>query len=225
VQVLELTDETGDERLRALALLMLGASTPYETARDEAEAALVESVALSRKLGFAIGLDMALAQLVIIRMRDGQIDEAIAMHEECLEIGRRLRSKPMTAFALVQLAFDHLFKGELETTRRHLVGCANVCRDLEREGNRETSAYCLEGFALVANAQGKPELAARLGAAAEAIRDVISAPVWALFGSAKGQFVEILRQELGDEPYEAAVAAGREMSTEDALGMGVGETA
>jgi predicted ATPase len=224
-QVLEFTDKTGDERLRALALLMLGASTPYETARDEAEAALVESVSLSRRLGFAIGLDMALAQLGIIRMRDGQLDEAIAMHEECLDLGRGLKSKPMTAFALVELAFDHLMKGELESARGYLVECAEVCRGLEREGNRETSAYCLEGFALVANARGNPELAARLGGASEGIRDVISAPVWALFGSMKGQFVEILRKELGDEAYEVAVTAGREMSTEDALAMGIGETA
>jgi predicted ATPase len=224
-QVLELTGETGDERLRALALLMLGASTPYETAKEEAEAALVESVELSRRLGFSIALDMGLAQLGIIRMRDGDLEEAIAMHLECVELGKRLRSRPMVAYAHAELAFDYVFKGELETARDHLIECSEYCRALEREGNREAPAYCLEGLAAVARAQGDPELAAKMGGASRAIRDVISTPVWALFTSLADQFVENLEEKLGPERLDELMAEGARMGTEDALSLGIAGTA
>ena len=221
-QVLELTD---DERLRALALLMLGGSNTYEEGRDEAEAALTECVQLSRKLGFLFGLDLGLAQLGIIRLRDGRVDEAIEMHAECLEIARSLNAPTMTAFALGQLAFGYFAKGDLDRAHQFLVECAEHCRVLERAGTREASALCLEALAALAGARGSPELAAKLVGGSQAIREVIAIPIWALFASLAERFMAGLREQLGPERYEALAAEGAAMSTEDALAMGIEGTA
>jgi predicted ATPase len=224
-QVLELTDETGDKRLRALALVMLGGSIPYETGRDEADSALTESVELSREAGFLLGLDLALAQLGILRMREGRLDEAVAIHTECLGICRQLNAETLTAYALGELSLDHLFKGDLETSREYLVELAECCRTLERQGHRENSAYCLEGLAALARAQGKAELAARLGGASLAVREVISTPVWALFADLFETLTASLRQELGPEVNDALVAEGAAMTALDAISLGIAETA
>ena len=217
-QVLKLTD---DERLRALALLMVGGSYTYEEGRDEAEAALTECIELSRKLGFLLGLDLGLAQLGVIRLRDGRFDEAIERYEECLQIGRSLNGPTMTAFALGQLGFAHLAKGDLAAAQRYLAECAEYCRLLERAGVREASAVCLEALAALAGARDKPELAAKLVGASQAIREVIAIPVWPLFAPLAEQFVASLNEQLGTERYEALATEGAALSTEDALSVGL----
>ena len=224
-RALELTGETGDERLRALALIMLGAASPYTTARDEAEAALQEAVELCRRLGFLAALDMSLAQLGIIRMRDGRLTEAIAMHEETLRIGRDLGAQAGTSFALSLLSFDHLLNGEPEVARAYLVECVDYCRALEQLGHREASAYCLEGFSGLARAHGNEVLAAKLLGASDAIREVISVPIRALMEDLAQEYRRTLRESLGDQPYEAATAEGAAMTTDDALSLGLTETA
>ncbi len=111
--------------------------------------------------------------------------------------------------------------GEVEIAREYLVESAACCRRLERVGNREATTYCLEGFAGVALAQGQAELAARLAGGAQAIRDVISTPVWALLAPFKEEFLESLRDQLGDESFEAETAAGAEIAWERLLDLGV----
>lgn len=224
-RALELTAETEDQHLRALALIMYGAASPYATARDAAEEALQEAVELSRTIDFKVALNMALAQLGIIRMRDGRLAEAIEMHEETLRLGRELGAQAGTAFALAQLTFDHLLNGDPEVARGYLVECVDYCHALERLGHREASAYCLEGFSALARSQGNELLAARLLGASDAIREVISVPIRVLMEDLAQDYRRTLRESLGDGPFDAAVAEGAAMGTQDALAMGVAETA
>jgi hypothetical protein len=211
--------------MRALCLIMLGAASSYTTEGEEAEAVLTEAVGLSRRLGFSIGLNMGLAQLGIIRMREGRLDEAIAMHEETLAIGRQLGGQAATAFALSQLSFDHLLKGEPEVARAYLVECVDHCRVLERLGHREASAYCLEGLSGLARAQGKEVLAAQLLGGSDAIRELISVPIRALMEDLAQEYRRTLRESLGDEAYAAATGEGAALSTGDALELGLTGTA
>ncbi len=224
-KALELTVKTGDQRLRALALIMMGAACPYTTARDEAEAALQEAVELSRTLDFPIALNLSLAQLGIIRMRDGRLDEAIAMHEETLRIGRATGAEAGTAFALSQLSFDHLLNGEPEIARAYLIECVDYCRALEQIGHREASAYCLEGFSALARTQGNELVAAKLLGASDAIREGISVPIRALIGDLAEEYRRTLREKMGDRAYEDATGQGAAMSAEDVLALGISETA
>src|SRR5262249_3302921 len=190
-----------------------------------AEAALQEAVELARELDFQVPLNMALAQLGIIRMRDGRLTEAIEMHEETLRIGRDLGAQAGTAFALSQLSFDHLLNGEPDLARDRLVECVEYCRALELLGHREASAYCLEGFSGLARAQGNEVLAARLLGASDAIREVISVPIRALMEDLARDYRRTLRGSLGDQAYDAATAEGAAMKIGDALALGLAETA
>jgi tetratricopeptide (TPR) repeat protein len=224
-RALELTDQTENERLRVLVLIMLGAASPYTTARDEAEEALQEAIELARGLDFKIPLNMALGQLGIIRMRDGRLDEAIAMHEETLRIGRDLGAQAGTAFALSQLCFDHLLNGQPEIARARLVECVEYCRALERVGHREASAYCLEGFSALARVQGNELFAAKMLGASDAIREVISVPIRALIVDLAEEYRRTLRESIGDVAFEAATAEGAALETGDALELGLAGTA
>jgi predicted ATPase len=224
-RALVLTEETGDHHLRALCLIMLGAASPYLTAREEAETVLTEAVEVSRGLGFSIALNMALAQLGIIRMREGRLDEAIAMHDETLAIGRQLGGQAATAFALSQLSFDHLLNGEPDVARAYLVECVEHCRTLEELGHREASAYCLEGLSGLARTQGNEVLAAQLLGGSDAIRELISVPIRALMEDLAQEYRRSLRESLGDEAYEAATGEGAALGTGEALELGLTGTA
>src|SRR5262249_57711553 len=120
---------------------------------------------------------------------------------------------------------DHLLNGEPDLARDRLVECVDYCRALEQLGHREASAYCLEGFSGLARAQGNEVLAAKLLGASNAIRDLISVPIPALMDDLPHDYRRTLRESLGDQLYEDAIAEGAAMSTDDALSLGIAETA
>ena len=74
----------------------------------------------------------------------------------------------------------------------------------------------LEGFAALAAARGRPERAARLHAASDALRERIVVPL----PPAEREKVEgeraVLRAALGDEAFDSAWTAGRALTWEQA---------
>jgi hypothetical protein len=101
-------------------------------------------------------------------------------------------------------------------------------------GDREGIAICLEGAARVAGAQGQPEQAVRLWAAAAHLREgAASQTPWSLADvfrwrprttfTAKGEReIDAVRAALGEEAF---AAAGRAMSVEQAIACALGEEA
>jgi hypothetical protein len=75
-------------------------------------------------------------------------------------------------------------------------------------------AACLDGFATLAASDGRPERAARLFGAAEALRTTGDEP------SDRAQYeshVAAVRAALGEERFAASWAAGRALPTEEAI--------
>ena len=64
--------------------------------------------------------------------------------------------------------------------------------------------------------RGSYDVAARLFSASEAVRDTVEAPV-AMFASAQyEQALRAVREHLGDAAFDAAWAAGRELTSHEA---------
>jgi hypothetical protein len=86
-------------------------------------------------------------------------------------------------------------------------------------------AYSLEGIAAVACAQGEPARAARLCAAAAALRDAIGAPLPPLDRAAHDRTVDAARAALGGDTFAVAWAAGRVLPLEQAIAEAVPDAA
>jgi hypothetical protein len=76
---------------------------------------------------------------------------------------------------------------------------------------------CLESIAVVAHAKEEPERAAQILAAAEAMRQALDAPHWAIDQTQHDRQVATLRAALGDGAFGTASASGRAMRLEEAL--------
>jgi non-specific serine/threonine protein kinase len=85
------------------------------------------------------------------------------------------------------------------------------------QGDRHMVAWCLDGLAGVAVAEGQPVRAARLFGAAEALREAIGAPMSAATRAAFERHVAAARAAAGEAAFAAAWAEGRTMTPEQAL--------
>ena len=90
----------------------------------------------------------------------------------------------------------------------------------EQVTDRANVAYCLEGLAAVAGAQGEAERSARLLGAAEGLLEVLGAPVYTYYKpdpSLYERTVSATRSRLGDVSFEEAREQGRNMGFEQAV--------
>lgn len=100
---------------------------------------------------------------------------------------------------------------EAETVYRQSI------RGWQRTGNRGAVANQLESFASVALARGQGDRAARLFGAAAALREVAAAEMTSLERVAYDAEIERLRATLDEDAFESAWAAGRSMTTDEAV--------
>ena len=84
-------------------------------------------------------------------------------------------------------------------------------------GSREGVARSLVGLASVALAQARPEHAARLFGAAEAMRDLVNAPLPPADRVDYERQLAALQKELDETTFAAAWAEGRAMTLEQAI--------
>jgi tetratricopeptide (TPR) repeat protein len=136
---------------------------------DDARAATIhaEAVALFRSTGQRRGFGHLYNELGGIARVRGDLERARRLHQEALGILRELIgwSVPHT---LAQLACAEARLGDLDAAEAHLAEAAGLLQAVPQPG---TAASALLGSALVAIGRDRPEDAARLLAAAEAVRE------------------------------------------------------
>jgi hypothetical protein len=208
---------TGQDRLLAQALFSLALTRPLPDGEEpsaDLRGMLEESVRLFRQAGDDWGVALALIPLGDLALLSGDVAGAQAMHEEVLRHATGIGDDHMIAQAHDQLALDALLAFDLDTARAELGRAAGLHRTLH---DRESTAYCLEGFASLALATQQPELAARLMGAAEHARHLVGVAVW--------PFVRPLRQRLegfvraSTARFDAAFAEGAALGPEEALDL------
>ncbi len=90
-------------------------------------------------------------------------------------------------------------------------------------GNRGAVANQVECFALLALARGGPARAARLLAAATAIREQAAAPMLPFERIEYEAAIGTLRAHLGPDAFDAEWHAGRKLSLDDAVALALAE--
>jgi predicted ATPase len=190
---------------------------------DDARAAALhaEAAALLRRTGQRRGFaHLDNEQGGIARVR-GDLERARRLHQEALGIVRELLgwSVPHT---LAQLGCAEARLGDLDAAEAHLREAAGLLRTIPQPA---TAAVVLVGAALVALGRGRPERAARLLAAADAIRDHAGMTP---FGAERVE-ADLARREAQDrldpDAFRSAQAAGRELGAEQALRLALDPSA
>jgi tetratricopeptide (TPR) repeat protein len=184
----------------------------YESASAYGQA----SLAAMRELGDTYGIALGCLHQGNTLLALGDVDGAQAHLEEAIAIHRREHATEPLSAPLNVLGKVLLTRGDLAGAR----ACSSEALRLRLEaGDKRGIAVSLKTLATIDHAGQKSERAARLLGAGEAIRERIRAPLPPNAQAEHEQFVASVRAALGDPPFQTAVAAGRELTLEQAVAL------
>ncbi|GAA3551716.1 BTAD domain-containing putative transcriptional regulator [Microlunatus spumicola] len=218
--LLDRTDPPAPPRLHAFALAGLGL-TRVGAPIEERRALLAESVATLRALGDGWGLAFSLSVAGQLALQAGEPATATAMHTEALAVARSINQDHLQAQLLDLLGLDAMTQGDLVGARRTFVDAADLHRRL---ADAEGSANCLDGFAAVALAQGRPDVAARLIGASAHARELAGVSVWPGLQALAAALAHGVRSALGDDGDRQGRSWGASLPVTQALAYAVQAT-
>ena len=133
---------------------------------------------------------------------------------EVRELADRFGYDWLAAWSRSQLGALDLASGQLDEARALLDDGLRL--SLTTHDSRNVSLVLIE-FARLALAAGDPERAARLTAAADGLRERTGLRPWPMLRPREDELRAQIRQALGPERFEQAVAAGAELSQREAI--------
>jgi len=119
-----------------------------------------------------------------------------------------------TIWAHQSLGETMLAQGKTSLAAAHFTEALESCHDL---GETEGEAWCLAGLAGVAAINEEPERAAWLWGAAEALREKIGVREAPASRATHERLKSEVRQQLGDEVFNAKWAEGQAASEDEAI--------
>lgn len=182
----------------------------YSTARRYYD----EGLLLFREAGDIGGIELALNRLGDVARCEGDYEEAGRLYAESLAVYQDTGDKDEIASILHNL-------GYVAQQQRDLGRAADLFREglalqVEME-NQAGIAECLTGIASVLVLQGRAADGARLFGAAEVLREKSQAVLWPANRIEYDGSMAALRREMDEASITAAWAAGRALSTEQAV--------
>jgi tetratricopeptide (TPR) repeat protein len=181
---------------------------------DRAEALYEEALAAARASGHVFQVAAMTLSLADVKRYQGEYDRAEALCLEAVEGLRALGALASVPTGLHLLGAIHRLRGE--QARAGEIFRESVSMRAET-GNWRYVPNTFEELAALAAETGRAERAARLLGAAEALREAHGTPLapadWLAVDSATAP----ARETLGDEAFEAARAAGRALTLDEAV--------
>ncbi|MBV9327271.1 MAG: tetratricopeptide repeat protein [Chloroflexi bacterium] len=219
-QSLSLSHELDDAAGAAEAVAWLGTLEWRRGRYDEAAALLEKSVAAQRALGNARGTALALLSLGVTVAYVRELERARALLEESLALYRQLEDVRFVAMALTMLGTVLTVSGDVkegaQVVAEGLLGHRTI-------GNITFLHHGLAVLAIAAIAQDRPVRAARLAGASDALRESIGDTLVPLNRDLWDKLMADIAEQLSEDDFEAALAAGYALSADEALDEALAE--
>jgi predicted ATPase len=208
----------------AFSLVWLGTTTRTGGDPRRALALHAESLVRARELDDPWLLASALDGLADLRLALGQAEAAVPLYEEANQLFRRVGDRHALAWGVSSLAFALLRLGE----HRRAQALFEETLALGREYHNPTLALLyLTGMAGIATLRAQelpPEKrmearlrAARVFGAVDNLRRELRAAMWQAFRTTSEELLAAARSDVDAAAWDAAFAAGGEMSLERAI--------
>jgi tetratricopeptide (TPR) repeat protein len=215
-EALRLHRELGNTEGIAYALGDLGRVAASQRDLGRATALHEEALGMWRALGHRAGSGFSLNMLGSVAYQQGEYERATRLHEEALTMFRDLGYKNFIAHSLNYLGSVAHAQGDLGRAATLLEESLLVSREV---AGRWLQSLSLESLAWVAIAHAQPQRAARLGGAAEALREASGAILVPEQWAGHDQAVEAMRTALGEDGFAVAWAAGLTLSLDEAVAL------
>lgn len=214
-ECVELSSSVGNKRMQALGLNILGTVSLNRADATQARANFEEGLALAREIEYGRMEGLFLINIGCALALAGDYAAARVSCEQGLDIeGRETRTDPamFSRLALGDLCYR---MGDLDTAHSYILESLSIASDF---GHRFAVALGLDGLAAVVLEMHEPELAARLGGAAESIAESVGGRPDILSQRLHDDYVAKLGQALEADVLEREWKAGRSWSLEAAVG-------
>ena len=206
--------ELGDRDQQARELNSLGITHRWLGHLDTARSMLEESAAIAREIGSDYRLAGALTNLGQAESEAGNLDRAAQVLQEALALDRKQGDTwgvvlDQQSLAVVSLRAGRIAEAnEMVSATFHYVATA---------GDTATLVSAVEQSACIAAELGDGMRAARLAGDAEAIRDTAGTPITQPDAAFLERFLAPARATIDREAWDAALAAGRALTQEQAI--------
>ncbi len=222
-QSLALARESGDKRQIARGLLALGIVAASEGDVARGRAYDEEALVVSREIGDKVWTACALNNLGFQMLQQEDVTAAQPFLEEAVTLIREVGNREMIGTFQHSLALAVLAQGDSARAAALLKDSLLLFREM---GSKGGFTFCLEGMAEVAVARKQDPVgalrAARLLAAAWALREAIDDRHQPTERSAYVRVVATVRAELDEATWEQAWAEGQSMTIEQAVEYALG---
>jgi predicted ATPase/DNA-binding CsgD family transcriptional regulator len=194
----------------------LGLVAYHEGDYAEAEAVLLDSLQRYRRHGLKDRVAGALNALGDLARLAGDLERAAGSYEESLELWRELRGTPGIASALHKLGQVSRCTGDLTRARARVLESLELQREL---GNRQGIGECLAVLGGIAADAGAAGRAAQILASQAALLASIGVPLAPADQTVLTHDLEVMRNRLGTQAWDAAWAAGSVLTPEQAIAL------
>jgi DNA-binding CsgD family transcriptional regulator/Tfp pilus assembly protein PilF len=210
--------DDGDEWEQGLALAVKATIMAHQGRPDDAQRAFTDALEVLRDNN-GWGVAQALYGFGSLARARGDHAAALGHFRDALALYREIDARPEIARCLVGIGWVALSQGDLQLARSSLTESLQLSL---ATGQRLAVARGLEAFAVLAVASGDPARAAKLQAAALALREAAGHPPSALARSRLDGLLEPAGRQLGQAATAALIAEGSAMSAHEAVRFAVG---
>jgi predicted ATPase/class 3 adenylate cyclase len=213
-QALALARASGDKTLLAGALVTAGHAAASRSDYEAAEPLLEESLGLAREVGDTRAVCMALGSLGTLYRTTYRQDRARQVWQESLPLIRAVGDRYGTAIVLFGLAFAAIEEDHADDASPLLVEALALSNELKYQ---EGIGYFFQGAAGVAAARHDATRAATILGRMRALHAELAFKPNRDDQRLSTQIAETARADLGGDAYEAALAAGAQMTLEQGI--------
>ncbi len=219
---LALSRQANDAQGIANSMLTVSDAAVRRGDYEQAEKLYGEGLSLSRELDSASWRFLYLSNWGYASLLRGDHQRGTALAEEAVELARERRQGFMGGlpYALDTLGWSALLGGEPERAKVQFEENLTIS---EKLGDKGIILISLEGLACAAGAEGETLRAARLFGAAEALMDTVGSRLTPLESTMIEPYRASARSRLGDLAWEEALAEGRGMDLDEAIGYALCE--
>jgi len=208
--------EIDDPQLEGMARLSLAWILPVRGDYEGAVREALDALELLRAHDETYWTGVALASLGGLELATGRYEDARRHILECCELADRFGYDWLAAWSRTQLAALAVASGQLDEARALLDEALRLSLTIH---NTRNVSLVLVGFARCALAARDPERAARLAAAAEALRERIGLSPWPMLRGREDELKTQIREALGPDRFREEFAAGTELTQREAIAL------
>jgi len=179
---------------------------------------LEEGVAVAHRVGDKGLLSEGLRKLGSLYYLEGNLTAAAHVTEEALADGRAIESQVSVVLASLQLVIISCLQNDLEKAKGY---CFEISALVHETGSPFAAWFALTAFGLAAIFSGDPGRGVRLLAALEVLfrQHGVNPPSGDPFMMVMRQALDKAQAQLGLEAFQAAWAAGQQMTLEEAIAL------